>query len=278
MSSKPGTTVDLRYEYVDQDQPRTGRKQLSVGEIPHHHDEVRTLNRNLIATIDYTQDSDNGISIQLPFVKRDHEHIHNHHGAKLDESWHFDGIGDMRVVGRHRFAGEQAVAHGILFGVKLPTGSTDKTDTSNAVAERSLQPGSGTTDLILGAFAGMLELLGETPTRLFAQAQVQAPVNQSDGYRPGNKYSADIGIVYPADAPVSGMLQLNLSVKDRDRGPEGEPADSGGSFVWLSPGVSYAVSRETQIYGFLQLPLYQHVNGVQLTANWTLAAGVHWRF
>ena len=46
----------------------------------------------------------------------------------------------------------------------------------------------------------------------------------------------------------------------------------------MSPGVSYSLSRGTQIYGFVQLPLYQHVNGVQLTANWSAAAGVHWRF
>ena len=29
---------------------------------------------------------------------------------------------------------------------------------------------------------------------------------------------------------------------------------------------------------FVQLPLYQSVNGVQLTAKWSALAGVSWRF
>ena len=33
-----------------------------------------------------------------------------------------------------------------------------------------------------------------------------------------------------------------------------------------------------QAYGFVQLPLYQYVNGVQLTADWALAAGLSVRF
>ena len=32
------------------------------------------------------------------------------------------------------------------------------------------------------------------------------------------------------------------------------------------------------VYGFLQLPLYQYVNGVQLTADWSIVAGVSARF
>jgi len=33
-----------------------------------------------------------------------------------------------------------------------------------------------------------------------------------------------------------------------------------------------------QLYGFVQLPLYQYVNGVQLTADWAVAAGISARF
>ena len=50
-------------------------------------------------------------------------------------------------------------------------------------------------------------------------------------------------------------------------GAQAEPDDSGGRSLFLSPGVGYAVSKDVQLYGFLQLPLYQYVNGVQLTAH-----------
>lgn len=274
----PGVRLDLRYEYIDQDQPRAGHHKVGVGEIPQHHDEVRTLNRNLVTTLDYTADADWGISAQLPLVKRDHSHIHNHQGAKLFDSWHFQELGDVRVLARRRLSNAGDTAQGVTGGVKLPTGDTDIRNDAGEFAERSLQPGTGTTDLIAGYYAHSMRLLGDVPARLFLQAQVQAPVNQRTGYRPGVQYAADFGVAYPAAGTWSGLLQINASIRDRDRGPEAEPKDSGGSFVWLSPGVSYAVNRETQIYSFVQLPLYQRVNGIQLTASWTAAAGAVWRF
>jgi hypothetical protein len=38
------------------------------------------------------------------------------------------------------------------------------------------------------------------------------------------------------------------------------------------------LTKTTQIYGFVQLPLYQRVNGVQLTADWSAVVGVSARF
>jgi hypothetical protein len=85
-------------------------------------------------------------------------------------------------------------------------------------------------------------------------------------------------MAYPLTSAWSGLLQINAQIKDRDRGGEAEPRDSGGSFVWLSPGLNYALTRAAKIYGFVQLPLYQRVNGIQLTAGWTAAAGASWHF
>src|SRR3954465_6053070 len=65
---EPGARLDLRFESIKQDQPRTGRKDIAVGEIPHHHDEVLSENRNLIATYDYTFNQDWGLAATLPLV------------------------------------------------------------------------------------------------------------------------------------------------------------------------------------------------------------------
>jgi hypothetical protein len=53
---------------------------------------------------------------------------------------------------------------------------------------------------------------------------------------------------------------------------------SGGKYLYFSPGLSYDLSHAWQLYAYLQLPLYQYVNGVQLTADWAALAGVAWRF
>lgn len=57
-----------------------------------------------------------------------------------------------------------------------------------------------------------------------------------------------------------------------------EPEDTGGKFLFLGPGVSNAITKNAQVYGFLQKPIYQYVNGVQLTADWAAVVGISARF
>lgn len=275
-----GTRLDLRYEYIDLDQPRAGRDRISVGAVPRHHDEIRTLNRNLIATLDFNIASDWGVTVQAPWVERGHWHVHNHHGAQLPQSWEISELGDMRVIARHGLAGQgdSFLNRGVLAGVKLPTGETDVINAAGSLAERTLQPGSGTTDLIAGMYVNGPMNLGTQIATGFVQAQIQYPLNARHNFRPGNQYLFDMGIAYPVAFAWSALLQLNTQIKERDRGGKAEPVDSGGSFLWLSPGLSHALSREAKIYGFVQLPLYQRVNGVQLTAGWSAATGASWRF
>src|SRR6185436_12391547 len=54
----PGASLDLRYEVIDQDQPRSGSNKVGVGQVPRHHDEVETRNRNWLGTFDYVFNAD----------------------------------------------------------------------------------------------------------------------------------------------------------------------------------------------------------------------------
>jgi hypothetical protein len=279
--AEPGWRFDLRYEHVLQDQPQSGTDKLSVGQIPKHHDEVFTQNRNWLATLDYTFNADWGVSLSLPFVDRRHEHIHNHRGAQLIEDWDFNSAGDARVVGRYRLATfedrePKLGTAGLYFGLKLPTGRIDVRNSDGDLAERSLQPGSGTTDALLGAYYA--QLLPLKDLSWFAQALVQLPVNSRDGFKPGERVSLDAGIRYNATDYLSVMLQVNGLYRGRDSGVNAEPDDSGGKAWFLSPGFSFALSRDAQIYGFYQQPIYQYVNGVQLVARKASTIGISVRF
>ncbi len=274
--TQPGGRLDLRYEFVDQDQPRAGTDKVSVGQIPAHHDEVRTINRNLIVGFDYTFGPRWGVGINLPVVDRSHQHIHNHMGTPFHDAWNFTEIGDVRAVGRYLLASsDSGPAFGLQFGVKLPTGNIDEANENGDEAERSLQPGSGTTDAIVGAFVSAPFRGGAT---WFADVNYQAPLSSRDGYKPGDQVGADLGVSYPWVGPVALELQVNTLWKNRDSGANAEPDDTGGTFVHLSPGLSVTLGDKTRLYGFVQVPLYQDVNGVQLTADWSIAAGLSHRF
>ena len=275
-----GSSLDLRYEWIPQDQPRAGSRKVAVGEIRHHHDEVHTTNRNLLASYTRNFASGWGYSIVLPFADREHLHIHHHGGGDVPEQWHFRELGDMRVTGRYQQPwGSQeqgARTAGVIFGAKLPTGRTGLANAGGDLAERSLQPGSGTTDFIFGGFVH--QQIAESQSSWFAQAQYQVALHRHDGFAPGGVLTADVGYARPAIGKLSLLVQLNAIVKQRDRGPEAEPADSGSRSLFLSPGLGYELTGDTRIYGFFQQPLHQHVNGVQLTAKHAVTVGLSTRF
>jgi hypothetical protein len=275
-----GSLFDLRYENIDQSQPRAGSRKVQVGEIPHDHDEVSTKHQNLIATYTRTFGSGWGFSVAAPFVDRRHTHIANDEGAPFPERWNFREPGDLRVTGRYQAVlpgkDDTFPAGGLIFGFKLPTGRTNVANASGEVAERSLQPGSGTTDAILGAF--FQQQIPHGDAAWFAHAQYQRALNSHKDFKPGSQFAADLGYAKVLGDKLSGNLQLNAVVKGRDSGAAAEPENSGGRFLFLSPGVSYQVSGAVRAYAFYQQPLYQYVNGVQLTATRAFVLGLSTRF
>jgi len=279
--AESGARFDLRYETIDLDQPRHGRDRVAVGEIARHHDEVETKNHNWVAAFDWSPEPEWGVSLSIPYVDRYHLHIHNHQGAKLPETWDFRELGDVRVQGRYELFASRADpaaprSAGVTLGLKLPTGKHDVANDEGEEAERTLQPGTGTTDFILGAYChGAAPLAGYS---WFARAQGVVPMNTRDGYKPGRQLGLDVGLRYAVGRDLGAMVQLNYLAKGRDSGVNAEPDDSGQRQVFLSPGMSWNFSRDAQLYGFVQVPLYQAVNGVQLTARWSALAGLSWRF
>lgn len=69
------------------------------------------------------------------------------------------------------------------------------------------------------------------------------------------------------------------SVVDVVSGTNAEPDESGGTFIYFSPGLLVPLgSDEVQLCGLMQLPLLQDVRGTQLTADWAAALGLSVRF
>jgi hypothetical protein len=275
--TEAGTRLDFRFEYIPQDQPRAGRRDIAVGQIRRHHDEKQTINRNAILTIDHNLDANWGATATLPLVNREHEHIHNHRGARLFESWDFTRIGDMRLSGRYQLQGNHpANVYGVMIGLKLPTGPYRVRNKEGQLAERSLQPGTGTTDAVAAVFWN--DTLPIPDSGWFAQMLGQVPFYRAEGYRPGYQLHFDLGYTYHPLDRLALSLQLNTVRKGRDTGPEAEFADSGSWTVSLSPGATYAVLSNTNLYGFVQVTIYRHVTGIQLTARWAGLIGINTRF
>ncbi|MFN0317576.1 MAG: hypothetical protein ACKVQA_21330 [Burkholderiales bacterium] len=270
------TRLDVRFEYIDQDHRRRGSQKVPPDEVTGHHDEVRTINRNWIATLDHSFNSQWGLSLALPYSSRTHHHIHHHLGEDLPEAWSYQEMGDARILGRYQANAPEGAAFswGLSAGLKLPTGKHDVRNDEGELAERTLQPGTGTTDWIAGVFVHRAMQTVDT----FAQIQIQRPFAEREHFQPGTRTSIDIGLRYPLGERIALLAQLNLLHRGHDQSEEAEAEDSGGKFVYFSPGISVSASRNVRLYAFLQLPLYQHANGIQLAADWAASAGISMRF
>jgi hypothetical protein len=272
-----GGRFDLRFEYIDLNQPKQGAERVGLGQVPEETEEVQTINRNWVAAFDYNFDGHWGVSATVPLVDRFHHHIVDPQGAQVPEQWSFTELGDVRVQGRYRFMlGDEApVNAGVALGLKLPTGSFTVTNDEGVQAERMLQPGTGTTDALVTLFAS--RPLGPRDS-MFVQLSFEGALDSRDAYRPGNRTYLNLGYSRWLTSRLGLQLQLNLAFKRPEEGNNAEPELSGGKYVYFSPGLSYDLSHAWQIYAYVQLPLYQYVNGVQLTADWAALAGVSWRF
>ena len=62
---------------------------------------------------------------------------------------------------------------------------------------------------------------------------------------------------------VAPLLQLLVSNRGRDGGPVGDSGDTGYTRLFVSPGVAFQLNA-WKLYGDVELPVYQHVNGNQL--------------
>jgi hypothetical protein len=278
-SSSEGFQMDLRYDFFDQDVLRHGTGKVDRGSITFPNDQEiqqRTLNRNYTLALDYSAGEKWGVSVLIPYFDRYHTTI-------LEDTTdittsHTKSIGDVRVIGRyHGLFGDHGT--GVQYGVKLPTGSFDNTFIEGPGAgetlDRGLQPGTGTTDLLLGIYHfGALSRDWD----YFGTALLQQPLNSRDEFKPGTGVNVNFGVRYVANETVVPHVQINIRSEGRDSGANADVENSGATLVYLSPGVSFNVSKQMKLYGFVQLPIYQRVNGLAIEARYTVSAGVHYAF
>jgi len=284
-----GLRIDLRYSYAKADTPRVGSSKAARPDpadpalLGAEVENLRTINQILNLDVDYAFDAKWSVAVGMPVMMRDHAHQIGDANPALvtTEQKSFSQLGDIRVVGNYRFdSDEHHAGSGVRFGIKLPTGSTDLEMVPGTQLEGGLQPGSGSTDAVLGAYYH--RDLADSPWGWFASGQLQTAVNLKNDYRPGDDVTLDLGAHYAISPALTGLLQLNAQLKKRDSGtaPNMNP-HTGGRSLNLSPGLSFVVVPRTRLYGFVQLPLYQYANPDpagstygQLTAPWSFSIGV----
>jgi hypothetical protein len=178
-------------------------------------------------------------------------------------------MGDLQLSGIYTGLSED-MSTGLSFGIKLPTGNyTGPTGPlSGAEFDRDSLPGTGSTDLMVGAYhVGGLN--ADNSLAYFVQARYQLAVFTRNAYRPGNELDAAAGLTYEfrlgGSRKVSPVIQLLASYRGRDQGANADSLNSGYTRLLVAPGVELQVAK-VRLFFDVEFPVYQYTNAASSVA------------
>jgi hypothetical protein len=286
-SALPGWRLSVEYDYIDQDQLRSGTHAVS-GVPPGTELEHQTINQYVTTGLSYSSNSSWNLTVLVPYVIRSHSTygIYDPTQPLPELSRSFSSsIGDAKLIVSYQgFLPTNNL--GVQLGVKVPTGqygtAVDFYSGPNAGTplDASLQPGTGSTDVIIGAYyyAAISQNFDAFVNGQF-QAAVKHRMDQpGNDYRPGNTTTVSFGLRYAGSARWAPQLQMNLLHKSPDTGALADVQNSAGNVAYLSPGITAQLLASLHVFAFVQLPVYSNLYGIQLFPRWTASAGLTYAF
>jgi len=268
--------VDLSFGYVDQTKKLDGSHKVDdvlVPKIsfedeviePDHHREISTRNSLLRLDLAYGITSRVSVFGLLPLlVDKAHEHF-DEAGTPEETFTNADGtrgFGDVALGARYALL---VKANDLLMGsvsAKLPTGAYKLLDSEGAINEPTIQPGTGSYDGVITLYYAHHEF--PKPVEWFVSGSGRVNGRNPLEYRVGDEVVATFGASYAIGQRWMYSLQLNARHAGRDdyRG-EGVPS-TGSRSLSLSPGARFRTGDRLELYGYVQVPVYQDVNEDQL--------------
>ena len=251
-----GPTLFVEYDFMDQNRNWSG-----TSSAPSSANDDKDIRTHFVTVGgQYRFDGDWAVTVEAPVWDRS---FTTDSGAGLD-TFHHTALGDVRLTGVYSgFSDDMSTS--AIFGVKLPTG-----DFTYSGFDRDTEIGSGSTDLLLG-FAHAGAITSDGAWTWYGQAIWDKPLLSQGGYTPGSDVNAAFGVAYNdllsrGGLRITPFLQAIGSGRVKDSGVNANPPNSGYSRVLLSPGIEFATDK-WKIYGDVEIPVYQDVNGNQLVAR-----------
>lgn len=267
LPTRAGGVAFLEYDFMNQNEARNGALKASPDN--NRDKEVRT--HFFTAGARYMFGRRWGIDGQVPVWSRYFRTIDD---AGNLSTFTNTALGDIRLQGI--FSGfSPDMSSGMTFGVKLPTG-----DYKDRHFDRDTEIGSGSTDLLLGAYH-MDRMPFEERWAWFADAQWDEPAFFFHGYKPGASLDAAVGSYWEdwqvGSVKIAPLGQVIASKRWSDRGPAGHPDASGYRRLVLSPGLEFGAG-DWHLNVSAGFPVYQYMTGYQLAARQFYKTSVAYRF
>ena len=249
------------------------------GDDPSSADRDRTA-WSVVSVLGYGVTSDLALFGVIPYVDKDLKTTIS--GERRTHS--ANGLGDISLFGRYIFfknnfpGGNFRVAP--FAGVETPTGDDDESDAFGR-KPASVQPGSGSWD----PFGGIVATYQVLDFQVDAQVSYKANTEAND-FEFGDVARLDASLQYRLWPPslkggvpgfLYGVLEANFIHQDKNRSGGGKDPNSGGTRLFLVPGLQY-VTKRWIVEAAVQLPIVQDLNGTALENDYIVRAGFRFNF
>jgi len=194
------------------------------------------------------------------------------------------GIGDAKLFARYTIFKDNAPGRTLRIapfaGIELPTGDNKDRDFLGRLPP-TFQLGSGSWDPFGGVVATYQTLDFEIDVEAGAQFNSRA-----DGFEFGDIYRLDASLQYrlwPRELTGNvsgffyGVIEGNLVHKRKNRISGLKDPNSGGTSLFVAPGVQY-VTRRWIAEAIVQIPVLQDLNGGALRDDFIARAGIRFNF
>ena len=252
-----GGVLFTEADFMDQNQNWSGRSRAS----PDNNDDKEIKTQFYSVGAQYMFNRSWGVQIDVPYWNRNFTTTDD---SGNPVSFQHSAIGDIRLRGIYSgFSPDMST--GVTFGVKLATG-----DSTYANFDPDTEIGSGSTDLLLGAYH-LGTLTSDGAWNYFVRAQWQEPIQSKEVYRPGAEVIGVVGTYFrgwssPAGARVVPVMQLTGAYRGHDGGTMGLPTDSGYTRLIATPGLEVDVGQ-VHVYVEAGYAFYNNMSGNQLVAK-----------
>ena len=164
-------------------------------------------------------------------------------------------------------------------GIKLPIGNaTLRSD--GILIPADMQPGTGSWDGVLWGYFSK-GYVPDIPLNLFANVSYRLNGTNNrfgdsfqQGYTFGNELFINLGAGYRTDTFFDFTLLFRFRNTEPDKFDEGTLPNTGGSWLYLVPGINGKITDSFTARLSGQIPLYRNLSGTQLTTTYTASLGL----
>ena len=258
------TSIQLIYEYKSINLLVDNNQRLT-------NDPRSRLGQNVALKVDFTQNTKWAYSVILPLVYQSRETVSQRQTSL--------GLGDLTLIAQYIVFANSKSSLNFSAGAKLPIGRVNHRDDSNIFLSPDMQSGTGSYDFLVRSSYNesrfIFPFLTANASLLFRRNGFNDDFGSTENFGGrsfafGNEAIAVAGLRYLQDYKL-GFLIPDLGLKYRWGGSNQEQRidapNSGGHWVSLPLGFSYVPDDIKSIRLFGEIPLYQKLEGLQITTN-----------